>query len=214
VQRITGAGHPFVFVSGNHDSDTLERELVDAGAIVLGREGVLRRDGTRGAVVVRVAGLRVAGYDDPFARRSKDRYADRLDADQVPAAQEAFRAWLEPLLDDVDVVMVHSPEVASLAIRTLHEAPPPHPLLLLLGHTHRAGLQTSQRLAVVNGGSIGAGGPVNAGDHAPLALARIAYRRLPRFLPLAADLVSIDPGQGAASAHRNRLDDIALPGDR
>ena len=31
VRRVVGTGRPFVFVSGNHDSDTLERELARAG---------------------------------------------------------------------------------------------------------------------------------------------------------------------------------------
>ena len=39
VRRVTDLGKPFVFVSGNHDSDSLERELARRGAIVLTKKG-------------------------------------------------------------------------------------------------------------------------------------------------------------------------------
>ena len=39
VSRVTKLGKPFVFVSGNHDSDSLERELARRGAIVLTENG-------------------------------------------------------------------------------------------------------------------------------------------------------------------------------
>ena len=59
-----------MFVSGNHDSDSLERDLAQRGAVVLTERGRLNADGTYGDVIVDVAGLRVAGYSDPFERRA------------------------------------------------------------------------------------------------------------------------------------------------
>ena len=59
VRRVVRTGKPFVFVSGNHDSDTLERELARAGAIVLSERGRLNADGSRGDG--RPAGRRAAG---------------------------------------------------------------------------------------------------------------------------------------------------------
>ena len=56
VRRVVRTGRPFVFVSGNHDSDTLERDLAQAGAVVLTERGRLNPDGSYGAVVQDVAG--------------------------------------------------------------------------------------------------------------------------------------------------------------
>src|SRR3954462_5494626 len=59
VRRVPHAGKPFVFVSGNHDSDSLSRELAKEGAIVLTQDGRMRGDGTRdGKIVHTIAGLR------------------------------------------------------------------------------------------------------------------------------------------------------------
>ena len=59
---------------GNHDSDALVRRMALAGGIVLTERGRLRADGTYGPVVVRVRGLRVAGYSDPFERRASEHF--------------------------------------------------------------------------------------------------------------------------------------------
>jgi hypothetical protein len=67
VRRAAHSGKPFVFVSGNHDSDFLSRELAGQGAVVLTRNGRLNADGTRGPVIYRYNDLRIAGYDDPFS---------------------------------------------------------------------------------------------------------------------------------------------------
>src|SRR5919204_1805392 len=71
--QLTGdvlrAGTRLVFVTGNHDSDLTAQELADRGAIVLTERGRLLRGGRLGPLVVRVGGLRVAGYGDPFRRR-------------------------------------------------------------------------------------------------------------------------------------------------
>ena len=41
VSRVTRLGDPFVFVSGNHDSDSLQRDLARRGAVVLTERGRL-----------------------------------------------------------------------------------------------------------------------------------------------------------------------------
>src|SRR3954469_7124287 len=60
VSRVVHLGDPFVFVSGNHDSDSLERELASRGAIVLTQFGRLNPDGTHGHIINDIAGLKVA----------------------------------------------------------------------------------------------------------------------------------------------------------
>ena len=89
VKRIVHAGKPFVFVTGNHDSDVLTKQLVKQGAIVLTQRGQMLPDGKFGPVIVRAAGLRVAGYSDPFERFKRDNFqspplphrATRVDGD-------------------------------------------------------------------------------------------------------------------------------------
>ena len=207
VRRVARAGDPFVFVTGNHDSDYLSRELVNEGAIVLTREGRMRKDGTRaGPIINKIAGLRVAGYDDPFERRSAESYRDRYDNQPNSLQRDKFLGWLRPLLGKVDVVMVHEPALISSALLVLKDKPPDSPLVFLVGHTHKADLHEQPGVTVINGGSIGAGGTGNLTEPTSLGIARFVFTLKPSFQPLAADLVSIDPGTGSSSARRERLD--------
>ena len=210
VRRVVETGKPFVFVSGNHDSDTLERELAREGAIVLSEDGRLNADGTRGAVVQTIAGsLRIAGYSDPFERRSSENYADRFQPDPTPEMQDAFTSWMRSVQDQVDVIMVHEPKLIEPALAVLRDQPPSHQLLFVTGHTHKADLATQPGVTIVNGGSIGGGGTGNLVEDAPtdVGIARLVYTTEPSFRPLAADLVSIDPSSGSATARRERLDE-------
>ena len=138
VRRVVRIGHPFVFVSGNHDSDALVRRMALAGGIVLTQRGRLRADGGYGPVVVRVRGLRVAGYADPFERKASERFKGTNEPTPDAAQREEFRDWLRPLLGHVDVVMVHEPQLAADAADELRRIPPSRPLVLLTGHTHVA----------------------------------------------------------------------------
>ncbi len=205
--RVVRAGSPLVFVSGNHDSDVLERKLARAGAIVLTRDGRLGADGsTDGALVTRVRGLRVAGYDDPLKRLARENYGDN-GATPTAAQQEHFASWLQARRDLADVVLVHTPALAQLAVDVLHNSPPTRPLVILQGHTHKSAIEHEGNLTILNGGSVGGGGTGNltelSGD---IGLARLTYSRLPSFAPAAADLIEIDPADGEARARRVRLD--------
>jgi predicted phosphodiesterase len=212
VLRVARAGTRLVFVSGNHDSDVLERKLARTGALVLTRSGRLRGDGsTDGAIVQRVAGLRIAGYDDPLKRLARERYRDN-GATYTPQEQERFAAWLQPLVGTVDIVVVHAPGLAALALESLRGAPPNGPLLMLLGHSHKQSLERDGTLSVLNPGSVGGGGTGNLAEvGGDIGLARLTFTRQPEFLPRAADLVQIDPGNGEAQARRFRLDDPVNP---
>ena len=206
VQRIVRIGHPFVFVSGNHDSDALVRRMALAGGIVLTERGRLRADGTYGPVVVRVRGLRVAGYADPFERRARDRFRQQREPQPTPDEQEEFRDWLRPLLGHVDVVMVHSPALAESAAEELRRIPPARPLALLTGHTHRQSFRSSTNLVELNGGTAGGGGTGNLEKNQPFGLAVLIYGREDGFEPVAADLVEIDAHGGSARAERLRVE--------
>jgi predicted phosphodiesterase len=209
VRRVVRTGDPFVFVSGNHDSDTLERDLAREGAIVLTEDGRLNRDGSHGDVVQEVADLRIAGYSDPFERRSREDYADRFQPTPTPAMQDRFTSWMRAVQDRVDVIMVHEPKLIEPALAVLGDDPPAHPLVFIVGHTHEADLETQPGVTVVNGGSIGGGGTGNLAEEAPtdVGIARVVYTVEPAFRPLAVDLVSIDPSSGSATARRVRLDE-------
>lgn len=205
VNRVTRLGKPFVFVSGNHDSDTLERELARRGAIVLTENGRLNHDSPD--PIVDINGLKVAGYSDPYERRAGDGYADRFEPAPSPTMQNAFMAWLQPLIGRVDVVMVHQPALIERALTTLRDQPPPvRPIVFITGHTHSPSIDHTPGISVVNGGSVGAGGTGNLAEPTDLGIARLIYTAEPSFQPLAADLVSIDPGDGSATARRERLD--------
>jgi Calcineurin-like phosphoesterase superfamily domain len=174
---------------------------------VLTEVGRLRANGRYGRVVERVGGLRVAGYSDPFERRSSDDFRDRYTDHPSEAQQQAFSDWLQELIGKVDVVMVHEPELATKALELLETDPPAEPLVIVTGHTHKAALERIENVTVINGGSVGAGGTGNlAEDNQKLGLARLTYEVRPAFQPLAADLVEIDPGSGSSTARRERLD--------
>jgi predicted phosphodiesterase len=206
VQRIVRDGNPFVFVTGNHDSDVLMRQLAKAGGIVLTQDGRLLPNGKLGPVIANVRGLRVAGYSDPFMRFRARHYQRPGNPRPSPQQQVDFANWLRPLVGKIDLVMVHEPALAAQAIDELRAHPPKRPLVMLVGHTHVPSVNRYTNFTVLNGGTIGAGGPTNLTDHSNLSLARVVYVIHPRFAPLAADLVEINPDSGSATAERQRLD--------
>jgi predicted phosphodiesterase len=204
--RVATAGSRVAFVTGNHDSDGVARAMAAQGAVVLTERGRLLPSGRTGPVVARVGGLRVAGYGDPFRRRPGEAFEGAA-PEVTPAQRRDFWHWLRPLIGRVDAVMVHSPGLAELAVRRLRRDPPPRPLLLATGHTHDTHLETGPNLVELNGGTVGGGGPANAGEGRPVGLAMLTYRREPRFAPLAVDLVEIDVASGSARAERTLLED-------
>ena len=149
--------------------------------------------------------MRVAGYDDPLMRLSAERYRDHGGTASVQQ-QLDFLAWFDETVDDVDAIMVHSPQLAQLALDELRRTRPERPLIIFVGHTHHSGLERIGEATVINGGTAGGGGAANIEDNSPIGIAALTYREEPEFEPLAADLVTIDPGTGSATADRTRLD--------
>jgi predicted phosphodiesterase len=150
----------------------------------------------------------VAGYSDPFERRAAENYRDRYEPEPSDVQLEEFADWVLPLVGKVDIVMVHEPALIAKALDELELAPPEAPLVFVVGHTHQPKLTHLGELTIVNGGSIGGGGTGNLRDAATdVGLARLSYSLSGGFTPLAAALVSIDPGSGAATARRARLDE-------
>ena len=206
VRRVVRLGHPFVFVSGNHDSDALVRRLALAGGIVLTERGRLRANGSYGPLIVRVRGLRVAGYSDPFERHASEHFRARGEPRPDAEQREEFRDWLRPLVGRVDIVMVHEPQLAEDAAEELRRIPPRRPLVLLTGHTHVSSLRSSTNFVELNGGTVGGGGTGNLEKSQPFGLAVLIYTRDGAFEPTAADLVEIDAHRGSARAERHRIE--------
>jgi predicted phosphodiesterase len=205
TRDIARIGSPTVFVTGNHDSATLERALARAGAIVLTRWGRLLPGGGYGPVVVNVDGLRVAGYDDPFTRREPGHErGTRPEPRTTQELQDGFARWFAPLQSRVDVVVVHEPALIEPVLRGLAERPPSHPIAFLVGHTHKQDLRVQREVVVLNGGTAGGGGTGNLAESQPIGLAQLRYAPRP-FDPLAADLVTVDPASGDATARHERL---------
>jgi predicted phosphodiesterase len=206
TRDVAAIGAPTVFVTGNHDSGPLERSIARAGAIVLTRWGRLLPDGSYGAQVVDVAGLRVAGYDDPFTRREPGRERGaRPEPRTTQELQDAFARWLAPLEARVDVVMVHEPALLEPVLRGFATSPPARPIAFLVGHTHEQELSTQRNVVVLGGGTAGGGGTGNLAEAQAIGVAQLRYALRP-FGPLAADLVTVDPGDGDATARHERLD--------
>jgi len=167
----------------------------------------LKPDGGYGAMVVDIRGLRVAGYADPFERRSDERFADRYDDAPTTEQQSAFASWLHAIEDRVDVVMVHEPGLMEPALKELAARQPSHPIVFLVGHTHIPDLKRVGVVTELNAGSVGAGGTGNLKEKTKIGIGRLVYDIEPSFLPRAADLISIDPGSGSSTARRDRLDE-------
>ena len=214
TRRVVRTGKPFVFVPGNHDSDSLARDLAGDGAVVLTRTGRLSPDGetTSGHPIVSVAGLRVAGYDDPFERRAGEDFADRFDMTPDATQIERFTSWMRDVRDRADIVMVHNPALLPDALDELDAENRAKPLLILVGHTHHAELTRRPGATVINAGTVGAGGTGNLVKASnDIGIARLSYESKPSFRPLAVDMVTIDPRSGSATARRERLDEAPEP---
>ncbi len=179
VRRAARSGNPFVFVSGNHDSDFSARELAREGAIVLTRNGRLDKRGEpSGPVINRINGLRVAGYDDPYERRMDESYADRYDADARPGRagqvpRLAAAADRQGRRRDGARAGADRDRAAGPARRAAG-APagvPRRP------HAPAPTCSEQPGVTVINGGSMGAGGTGNLTESTNIGVARFVYTR-------------------------------------
>lgn len=207
--RIERLGREVVAVSGNHDSRPFMLDLVGAGATVLTREGRLLADGsTDGERVVEIDGLAVAGYDDPLEGESA-RVEERpleLTESEFAAATLEFVAWFEELPERPDVVLVHQHGLAHALLDALPEEDT-DPLLILTGHDHEQHLHQDGAAVLVDGGTVGAGGPFAIGvQSVGFAEIHLTVTGDPR----AVDLIAVEPLSGNARASRTSLAPLPL----
>ncbi|HXV33230.1 MAG TPA: metallophosphoesterase [Gaiellaceae bacterium] len=198
---IARLGSPVVAVSGNHDSRPLMLAAARRGVVVLTRSGRLRADGTTdGRAVVSVAGLRVAGWDDPAESAAGTLEGKLLELKEQALldARQQLLDWFAALPERPDVVLVHRHSLAHDLLASL-AAEGGKPVLVLTGHDHDQHVETEGAHVLVDGGSVGAGGAFGVGEeHSGFALVHLDADDRAR----AVDLVEVEPASGAASAHR------------
>jgi predicted phosphodiesterase len=189
-----------VAVSGNHDSASMMRSLARAGAIVLTRTGRLGSDGrTDGDPVTEIAGLKVAGYDDPLEQLvpSITDELGELSADELEREAQRLIDWFDTLPERPDIVLVHQHGLAHALLDSLEPDDPR--LLIFTGHDHEAHYHTARNHLLLDGGTLGAGGPFAIGE----APASFAFLYLDDELaPVALDLIGVEPLSGQGSVQR------------
>jgi predicted phosphodiesterase len=204
VPSIGHVARQVVAVSGNHDSRPFMVDLVRAGVVVLTRDGRLLSNGTAdGDPVVQIAGLDVAGYDDPLERPGNDMSRHRLELtdEQFAVEAERFVSWFDALPTRPDVVLVHQHGLAHTLLDSLDERGAP-PLLIFTGHDHKQHLERTDGHVLVDGGTLGAGGPFAIGVQ-PAGFAQVHFTK--DHEPRAVDLIEVEPISGNARASRTTL---------
>lgn len=202
---VATAGGRVVAVSGNHDSAAFMRSLAGEGTLVLTRDGPLAPDGTTGPErVVDVDGVTVAGWDDALESRGS-LAGRRLDLDPALLLdqEELFTAWFDGLEPRPEVVLVHRHALAHALLEHVSDDPEGPPLLILTGHDHEQHYHEEGVHVLVDGGTVGAGGPFEIGER-PAGFAQLHLGATGRLEAL--DLIEIEPLSGEASARRVALD--------
>jgi len=202
---VAAAGGRVVAVSGNHDSAAFMRLLASEGVLVLTRDGRLDAEGrTDGQPVVDVDGLAVAGWDDaleggsPLGERRLD-----LDPALLLDQEEILTAWFDGLPRSPDIVLVHRHALAHALLEHVAADPEAPPILILTGHDHEQHFHQEGPHVLVDGGTVGAGGPFEVGERAA-GFAQLHLGAGGRLDAL--DLIEIEPLSGEASARRVALE--------
>jgi predicted phosphodiesterase len=198
---VARLGETVVAVSGNHDSHSLMLALARAGVTVLTRDGRLLPSGAvQGPPVVGIGGLTVAGYDDPLERAGPDigEHVLELSPERFEEEARAFVDWFARLPFRPDVVLIHQHGLAHALLDHL-EAGGGSPVFIFTGHDHEAHYHRAGDHLLLDGGSLGAGGPFAIGE----APAGFALLHLDADLrPLALDLIEVEPLSGQGSVRR------------
>jgi 3',5'-cyclic AMP phosphodiesterase CpdA len=201
VTGVARLGSPVVAVSGNHDSRPLMLAAARRGVIVLTRSGRLLPDGaTDRELVVSIAGLRVAGWDDPAESAGGTFEGKLLELKEQALldAEQQFLDWFAALPERPDVVLVHRHSLAHALLSRL-AAEGGEPVLVLTGHDHDQHVESEGAHVLVDGGTVGAGGAFGVADEqSGFALVHLDADHRAR----AVDLVEVEPASGSASAHR------------
>lgn len=193
--RVARLGSELVAVSGNHDTAEYMQGLRDAGAIVLDAE----------TPTVEVDGLVVAGYPDPLERErdSGGQHRLRVYGAEYERQREDVIRWWEQLDERPEAVLVHQHGFAHALVDHLAAIGDRRPLVLLTGHDHEPHVHAEGPHAIIDGGTIGAGGIAAVGEQ-EASFARLLLRE---GRVIAVDLLSVEPLTGDAKSRRIPLVD-------
>ncbi|MPZ16940.1 MAG: hypothetical protein GEV06_03325 [Luteitalea sp.] len=202
VPGVAALSDTVVAVSGNHDSRSLMRSLASAGVTVLTRDGQLRPDGsTTGKPVVEVAGLKVAGFEDPLERNESGIGGHLLEGPDVFLKTQGHNlvTWFHNLPVRPDIVMLHQYPLAQVLLEDLDANDDGPRVVILAGHDHWAHFQQAGEHLLLDGGTLGAGGPFAIGETpAGFALLHFDGEHRPRAL----DLIEVEPLSGQGKVQR------------
>ena len=189
------------------------RALARRGVTVLTRRGVLRPNGGHGAPMTRVAGLLVAGFDDPLEWRGRDPGApERIFSFSELPDPEAAAARADASCCAGSTVCRARPTSCSCTrtaspsawhARCSSAATRPE-LTILTGHDHAQHVTSYGSIAVVDAGTVGASGLYGVGrDFVGLGDLHFSAAGVAE----AVDLIAVEPVSGAAEARRVLLED-------
>jgi predicted phosphodiesterase len=190
VPEVATLGAPVVAVSGNHDTQALMAALEREGVLVL----------ERSTGVVDIAGIAVAGFDDPLEHDGgASGHVLKLRVDEVLNAKQELIAWFEGLERRPDVVLVHQHGLAHALLDHVARQEGAAPVVILTGHDHRQHVEEEGDDVLIDGGTVGAGGPFAIGE-SPAGFALLHLTAGNRIQ--SADLVQVEPLSGEGSAQR------------
>ena len=161
VRRVVRIGHPFVFVSGNHDSDALVRRMALAGGIVLTQRGRLRADGTYGPVVAAPRPARGRTTPTPSSERPASVSGNERADPRCRAARGLPGLAAAPARPRGRGDGARAAARGRRRRRAAADSAE-RPLVLLTGHTHVATFHTSPNFTEINGGTVGGAAPATA----------------------------------------------------
>jgi predicted phosphodiesterase len=222
LPELTKIGTETVAVSGNHDSPGVMKTLAANGALVLTHIGSMDARGVEHGPPVRiVAGLKVAGFEDPLAYDAGD-YPDgirfAISYSELADGHERFLRdvetrwqWWKSLPERPDVLMIHQQAIGrALAQRIWQADPDGPPLTIMVGHTHVQYYERAGPVTIVNSGTAGAGGIFGVGSQA-VGMALMDFTSA--GVLEATDLIQTDPTTTAAQARRIITADPDCDGD-
>jgi len=213
LEEVAHIGRPTVGVSGNHDSEALMLALSRAGMIVLTHKGTIKDGGSiLGPPVIKINGLKVAGFEDPLAfkgprypgPRTRFSFEDYPDGKQRKLkAERIMWRWYQALTPKPDVLLIHQAGLAQALSKKIIARWPDHSLTILTGHSHKQSVQIFGKIVIVNDGTVGAGGILNVAPEA--GLVRLRFNKQAGLQ--SADMISLQIKTGQANAQRVIISD-------
>jgi hypothetical protein len=148
---------------------------------------------------IEIDGVRVVGYDDPLeGTKDDDSHPLRVYGAEYQRQVTDFLAWFDALPVVPDVVVVHQHGLGKRLLEHLHDQGIERHVTILAGHDHRAHIDQLGTKVLVDGGTLGAGGPFAIGEQ-DASFARVHFRGTRAY---AADIVAIEPLSGRGVARR------------